>query len=277
MAASLVIAAAQSPVSPDVGANGAAIRQLIAEASAAGARLVVFCEGALSGYAKNQIERPEDWLRFDWARQEAELAAIGALCAEQGIAAVIGGAHRFSDAYPPHNCLFVFGADGRCIGRYDKRFLSHAELQGWYTPGTAPMVFEVSGYRFGCAICIECQFADVFGEYEKSGVDAVLFGSYGLPEFFGIALRAHAGLNNIWIGAATPAQEAGKGAAGIVGPDGAWCARAPERAEPGLALARLDRSDPGYDVALNKARPWRAKARQGEIYREKLPRAGRKD
>jgi hypothetical protein len=59
-----------------------------------------------------------------------------------------------------------------------------------------------------CAICIESQFAEVFGEYERLGVDGDLFSSYGIPAYFQIASRAHAGLNCIWISAATPAQKA---------------------------------------------------------------------
>jgi hypothetical protein len=29
----------------------------------------------------------------------------------------------------------------------------------------------------------------------------------------------------------------------------------------------MDRNDPGFDIALNKARPWRRVAREGSIYR----------
>jgi Predicted amidohydrolase len=268
----LVIAAAQSLVSSDIAANGAAIRQLIAGAATSGARLVVFCEGALSGYAKNQIASPQSWRNYDWAGQDAELAEIGLLCGSLGIAAIVGGAHRFSDVYPPHNSLYVLDASGSLVGRYDKRFLSNTELQSWYTPGTEPLVFDLDGYRLGCAICIESQFVEVFREYETLGVDAVLFGSYGVPEHFQIALRAHAGLNNFWIAVATASQEADKGAAGIIGPDGRWCARVDEGLGTGLVLGPLDRLDPTYDIALNKARPWRARARQGDIYREKLPK-----
>ena len=47
-------------------------------------------------------------------------------------------------------------------------------------------------------------------------------------------------------------------------------AQCPASAEPSYVIATLDRHDPAYDVALNKARPWRAKARLGEIYRERM-------
>lgn len=276
----LKIAAAQTFVSSDIAENGRAIRSMIARAAADGVRLVHFCEGALSGYGKFQIINPEDWHGFDWASQEAELRAIADLCGQHSIFAVVGGAHRLSQGYPPHNSLYVFSDTGALLTRYDKRFLSNSELGGWYTPGTEPITFGVDGYRFGCAICIESQFQEVFTEYERLGVDAVLFASYGILPYFRIALRAHAGLNCLWISAATPVQKAHKGPAGIIGPDGEWVTECAASAEPGLAMATLDRNDPTYDIPLQKARPWRSKARQGEIYREKMaddPRSGNRN
>ena len=264
------IAAAQTEVHSDIGANGRAIRDMLTRAAAEGVDLVTFCEGALSGYAKSQIIEPDRWTEFDWRAQETELRSIAALCGALGINAVVGGAHRLDASPRPHNSLYVLSAAGALATRYDKRFLSHTEISDWYTPGTEPVTFDVLGYRFGLAICIECQFPEVFGEYERLGVDAVLFASYGIPDYFQIALRAHAGLNCLWIAGATPAQKAGQGPAGIIGPDGKVIAHAPIAPQPAYALAVLDRADPNYDIALNKARPWRARARMGEIYRERM-------
>ena len=115
------------------------------------------------------------------------------------------------------------------------------------------------------------QFPEVFAEYERSAVDAVLFSSYGIPGRFDTALRAHAGLNCLWISAATPAQTVpDRAPAGIVGPDGKWAARCLPSNAAGFAEVLLDRQDPAYDIALNKARPWRRLAREGAIYRERL-------
>ncbi|CDM55785.1 MULTISPECIES: nitrilase-related carbon-nitrogen hydrolase [Rhizobium] len=108
------IAAAQTIVSPDIAGNGSAIRSMIAAAAANGARVVNFCEGALSGYSKLQMMHPDDWAGFDWQQQEAELRAIANLCGELRIFAVIGGAHRRSEGYPPHNSLYVFSDTGHC-------------------------------------------------------------------------------------------------------------------------------------------------------------------
>lgn len=263
------IAAAQTTVSASLAANGEAIRGLIAAAADEGARLVHFCEGALSGYAKAQIGHPEAWSAFDWEAQETELHAIAALCRRLRIFAVVGGAHRLSGPYPPHNSLYVLSDTGELVTRYDKRYLSNSELQGWYTPGAEAISFDVDDYRFGCAICIEAQFFEVFSGYERQGVDAVLFSSWGIPMRFLIALRAHAALNCLWISAATPAQTVGdRSPAGILGPDGKTAAHGPQAAEAAIATAMLDRDDPAYETVLRKARPWRALAREGGIYRQ---------
>ncbi|WP_312945087.1 carbon-nitrogen hydrolase family protein [Agrobacterium sp.] len=263
------IAAAQSIITPDIHENGRTIRALIVQAATQGARLVNFCEGALSGYAKAQISSPESWLDLDWTTHDAELAAIAETCKGHNIFAVIGSAHALPAPQPPHNSQYIVSDTGDLIGRYDKHFLSNTELQGWYTPGIHPVTFEVDGYRFGCLTCIEVQFPELWMGYERLGVDAMLFSSYGIRSFFQIALRAHAGFNCLWISGATPAQTAHEGPAGIIGPDGKVIAHCSVETSNQLAFATLDRNDPIFDGALHKARPWRRLARQGDIYRDK--------
>lgn len=262
------IAAAQTEVSVNIAANGANIRTILQLAADRGVRVVVFCEGALSSYAKRQITTT-DWSNYPWDIYEAELQQVADTCRQLGIYAVMGGVHRLPGR-PPHNSLFVIDDAGGLLARYDKRWLSHTELQGWYTPGVHPVVFAVDGYRFGCATCIESQFSEVFREYEEQSVDAVLFASYGIPALFQLVLPAHAALNCLWIVAATNTPAAASGAASIIGPDGAYMAQCDTTAAAGLAHAVLDRDDPAYDIPLNKARPWRASARQGDIYRERM-------
>ncbi|ERP98656.1 hypothetical protein Q669_20345 [Labrenzia sp. C1B10] len=112
-------------------------------------------------------------------------------------------------------------------------------------------------------------------EYEQLGVDAVLFGSYGIPESFQVALSAHAAINCIWISAATSAQEALKGPAGIIGPYRKWSSRSLEAEATCFTITVLDRNDPAYEIPLQKARRWLAEARLGDIYREEMVLDGR--
>lgn len=216
------------------------------------------------------MPNPRSSARTNGTPSTGRRSDIAALCGTLGIFAVIGGAHRLDAATRPHNSLYVLSASGDLLTRYDKRFLSHTEITDWYTPGTAPVIFEANGFRFGLAICIESQFPEIFSQYEALGVDAVLFGSYGIPQYFQIALRAHAGLNCLWVAGATPAQKAPEGPAGIIGPDGKVIVHCRAAAEPDFAVATLDRNNPDYDIALNKARPWRARARLGDIYRARM-------
>ena len=259
MADSFRIAVAQSRIGRDIRVNGAHIRTLLQDAAADGAKLALFPESALSGYAKAQIR---NWAELDWMLLEEELAAIGAEAARLGVTALIGAAHAVTGRRP-HNSLFVLPSGPR----YDKRYLSHTEITGWYTPGFEPVTFDRDGFAFGTTICIEVQFPELFGRYEALGVDCVLHATYGLGPVGDAILQGHAATNCLWLAVATPAN-ADDPTSGIIGPDGRWMARC--GAGVGIAIADLNRTDPRFEVALNKARPWRRVAREGRIYREAM-------
>ncbi|MEV0906221.1 carbon-nitrogen hydrolase family protein [Streptomyces hokutonensis] len=261
---SLRIATAQVMISDDARRNGPVIRRLMREAAEAGARLILFPEGCLSGYAKEQIR---DWDQVDWPAVEEELRQVAALAAELRLWVVLGSAHRLTPPHRPHNSLYVIADDGQVVDRYDKRFCSNTEILGYYTPGFAPTTFTVDGYRFGCAICIEINFPELFVEYERLGVDCLLLSAYPVDSVFEVKARAHAAINNYWLAMATPAQTSALLNSELISPDGTVLARADATTE--LVIGELDRDAPEFDIALNKARPWRAGARQGDIYRSR--------
>lgn len=258
MADTMRIAVVQSHIEADIAANGAHIRSLLDRAAARGAQLALFPEGALSGYAKAQVR---DWAQFDWPLLARELAAISAQAERLDITAVIGAAHVLPDRRP-HNSLFVLPGPLR----YDKRYLSHSEVSGWYTPGVTPLMVQEGGYVFGLTLCIEMQFPELFADYEQAGADCMLHATFGLGPVGEVILRAHAAVNCLWLAVATPANAA-EPASGIIGPDGEWMARCGGGID--LAVAELDRTDPRFHIALDKARPWRRLARQGRIYRDR--------
>lgn len=255
------IAAAQSLITANVRENGRGIRDLMQRAREQNARLVHFTEGALSGYSRSEVT---EWRSFDWAAIREELEAIAAWAGELGLWAVVGCAHRLSWQNRPHNSLYVISDTGALINRYDKRFCSNNEINNWYSPGFDPLVFSVDGFKFGCALCIEIAFPEVFSEYERSGVDCVLFSAYSSDPMYGTMLQGHAAVNNIWISLSTPAQCSPTLASGLIGPDGAFSSRCESDGQAGLTISQLDGSR--YEISLTKARPWRAIARQGQIY-----------
>jgi predicted amidohydrolase len=259
----IVLATASSLILPNVRANGAHIREMMGQARAEGAKIVHFPEGALSGYVKSEVL---DWQSVDWECIRSEIRLIAEAARVLGLWVILGCNHQLSAPNLPHNSLYIISDAGELVDRYDKRLCSHTEISGWYSPGTSPIVIDVDGYRFGFALCIEVQFPEVFMEYGRLGVDAVLLSAYARDPVFHVLAQAYAAANNLWVSVSTPAQCATDLPAAVFAPDGSLAAKGSSTGAPSYAATLLDRDDEKYDVALKKARPWRALVRKGEIY-----------
>ena len=278
MARSLRLAVAQTTVPEDpadAGAlreSGAQIRALMRDARAAGAALVQFPEGAVVYPGKYIMSSAgpgalaeADWTRANWEVIRAEAEAIAGLAAQLGLWAVFGSPHPLTPPHRPHNSLYVISPNGSVATRYDKRFLSNTELTWMYTPGSSPVVFEADGMRFGCALCIEVHFPELFAEYERLDADCVLVSVMVDDPVRPVIAQAYAALHSYWVGYSTPAQYSHSAPAGIAAPGGHWIARCPANGQPAIAVADLDgdSGDPDIDVAVRLARPWRRAARAG--------------
>ncbi|HVK42744.1 MAG TPA: carbon-nitrogen hydrolase family protein [Phenylobacterium sp.] len=266
MAEILRVAVGQSHVGLDHHENGREVRQLMRQAADLGAQLVQFPEGAISGYPSGEGKlRLAGWA-VDWAGLKAELEETAELAAELSLWVAAGANHPLTPPNRPHNSLYVIDAAGRLAARYDKRLLSHTEVTGWYTPGFEPALFRLGGFCFGLSLCIEINFPELFLDYAARGAEVVLFSSFSEDPMFGVMAQAYAAATNCWFGVSVPAQCSRAMPSGVIGPNGRWLARCPDDGSAGLVIADLDRSAPDLDLALNKARPWRTIARQGEIY-----------
>lgn len=260
------IAVAQTPITADPRRNGEAIRAQMRAAAAQGARLIQFPEGAASGYSKSEIS---DWADVDWPLLRRELEATAALAGELGVWVVLGSAHPLSAGTRPHNSLYVIDGRGRLLDRYDKRFLSNSEVNDWFSPGFRPVVFELDGIRFGCALCIEISFPEVFRGYEEAGVDAVLLSSYSDVPDDRLLTCAHAHLNKLWVSLSIPANPRHAEVSSLVaGPNGEVLAEG-QLGGPSVTLLEIDPAEARWEIELRRARPWRRKARLGEIYTDK--------
>lgn len=258
------IAIAQTSISRDVRENGQSVRRSMRDAAAAGARLVLFPEGCLSGYAKAQIT---DWGDVDWPAVRDELRGVMSLAADLGLWVALGSAHPLTPPHRPHNSVYVISDAGRIVDRYDKRLCSPTEIRHFYAPGFSPVVFDIDGFRFGCAICVEINYPELFAEYEALGVDCVLLPAYPIDTIFEVKARAHAAINNYWVAMSTPAQTAHLMNSELIAPNGDILVRVAEGSE--LIVGDLDRDDPRLHIALNAARPWRSLAREGAVYRDR--------
>ncbi len=257
------IAIAQTPVTADTASNGSFIRKQMREAAAAGARLVQFPECAASGYVKSEIG---NWRDVDWTALRGELGQTAALAGELRLWVVLGCAHPLAPQNHPHNSLYVIDDRGRLHERYDKQYLSNTEITDWFTPGFRPVVFEVDGIRFGCALCIEISFPELFRQYEEAGADAVLLSSYSNNPTDELRARAYADFNKLWVTLSIPTNSDHRGLTSLAAaPDGTVIARA-HAGSPELVMVEIDPGDEKWDIDLRRARPWRAAARAGQIY-----------
>lgn len=259
--APLRIAIAQLPISGDVIKNSQKIQDAMHKAAAGKARLIQFPEGMLTGYAKNPIQ---DWNEVDWKAVEQELTTIIALAGTLKIWVVLGSAHALTPPHWPHNSLYVISDNGELVNRYDKRIISHTEVTQFYTAGSEPVIFDVDGYRFGCMICVEINFPELFTEYNRLGVDCLLLSAYPEATIFHLKARAHASINCYWISLAVPSDSTHLMSSGLIGPDGEVIHSAELDEE--VMFAELDRHNPAYDIALTKARPWRASVASDPAY-----------
>jgi len=250
--APLRIAIAQLPITGDIAQNAKKIKAAMREAAEGHARLIQFPEGMLTGYAKHPIM---DWNEVNWHANHDELASIMKLAAELKLWVVLGAAHQLTPPHWPHNSLYIISDRGELLNRYDKRVISHTEVTKFYTAGSEPVIFDVDGYRFGCMICVEINFPKLFMEYAHLGVDCLLLSAYPEAEIFYLKARAHAAIHCYWVSLSVPTDTAHLMSSALIGPNGQTI-NAIETKE-GVVFAELDRSAPQFDLALNKARPWR--------------------
>jgi predicted amidohydrolase len=256
--------------------GGREIRRLMREAHAAGARLVHFPEGATCSPHKRimSIDGPEkvgpaDWERAQWDVLQQELNETAALARELQIWIALGSVHRLTPPHRPHNSLYIISEQGEIVTRYDERMLSQTKLDFMYTPGSIPVTFQIDGLRFGCSVGMECQFTEVFSEYERLDVDCVLFSTAGPgtpnhKELFANQAQTIAATNSYWVSYAAPAQNEGV-PSGLISPDGEWLGQCLQQGKPEVTVVDLNDGEP------NLARAWRRKVRAG-IYDPHLAR-----
>lgn len=226
----LRVGAAQFPVGRGPASNADEVCSLVEASRAAGARLVVFPETALSGYTPAEFP---DLSAFDWEALEGATERVREAAAAAGLWVVLGTVTRSGDPDRPRNSALVLAPDGSVHGRYDKRLLARTEL-AHFEPGTSPLLFEVDGYRCGLAICHEWRYPEVFREYARLGADAVLHcwydGAYeaeaweregrGLMEVIPATARAHAVCNHLWVVGSNTSRAHSAFAPFVVRPDG---------------------------------------------------------
>ena len=287
----LQVATSQLPVGGEPVRNAAYVRRHMRRARDAGADVVHFCEGALSGYAGTDLP---SFRGFDWQDLRGQTERILDLAAELGLWVLLGSSHPLSGRRKPHNCVYVIDDKGRIVERYDKRFCSgdRAGKTGdlaHYTPGDHFSTFRIRGIRCGVLICYDYRFPELYREYKRRGVQ-VIFHSYHTgnvpparlrsiqrqvgepfhrlnagttyPEItMPASMRAAAASNHVWISCANSSARYSCWPAFFVRADGVVTGRL-RRHAAGILLSEVDTDAPLYEAT----HAWRSRALRGELH-----------
>jgi predicted amidohydrolase len=101
------------------------------------------------------------------------VSALRELAIDNSIAVI--GSFRERSSPLPLNTSVAIGTSGEVLAKYSKCHLfSPAGEDQRYSPGTTLSVFDISGMRFGIAICYDLRFSSVFEGYVDLGADAVI-------------------------------------------------------------------------------------------------------
>jgi predicted amidohydrolase len=289
----LKVATCQFPVSADIGSNLRYIKRQMGLAQRAGARVVHFPEGSLSGYAGTDFESFAD---FDWDRLHDATVEVAEHAHRLQVWAVLGSAHRTSNAHKPHNSSYVVDDSGQIAERYDKRFCSGGpdERSGdlaHYTPGDHFSVWTIDGVSCGALICYDYRFPELYREYKKLGVQLMFHSFHAAhasaeriaevgkaigPEFKKLnraathtypgitmpaAMTTAAACNHVWISCPNSSAPQSCWAAFLVRADGVTTGRL-RRNVPGVLVSSVDTEQELYDSTA----PWRERAMGGVLH-----------
>lgn len=139
--------------------------RLMGKAKKQEADVILFPEGALSGYA------PAHNLSFGvefWSL----LSRFTEIIAEKAKALklwVIFGTVRKNQGRSPFNSLTVLDSEGRIAGHYDKNRLYKNE-EAIFTAGEKSLSLNIKGHKCGFLICYDNCFPELYSHYKSEGV-----------------------------------------------------------------------------------------------------------
>lgn len=170
-----LVAALQMNSLPDVAANLQQAEQLVADAAAQGAKLLLL---------------PEMFLTLDGkqypalAQNHQLLEQIAAWARQYGVWLVVGAMPQPTPDGDPRvrSASLVFNAQGKQVARYDKIHLFDAKVddtKGQYqeskhfAPGTDIVVVDTPMGKLGLAICFDLRFPTLFQRLRHAGAEII--------------------------------------------------------------------------------------------------------
>ena len=209
----LVIAVAQPLCVPyDVAANATTHAATV---NAARARVVVFPELSLTGY---ELDAPAI------VAEDPLLNPIVEACAETGSVALAGAPVR-GKAGRSHIATVAIDGTGATVA-YRKMWLGTEESHR-FSPGPAPAVLDVDGWRLGLAICKDTGVPEHAHDTTALGIDAYVAGTVKSPDEGAVQderARRVAMEHRIWVAIASFAGATGGGYTTTAGRSAIWAA-----------------------------------------------------
>src|SRR5215471_4400257 len=178
---SLVVAAVQMSSQDDVHQNLIRAEELIQEAAARGARLVVLPENfAYMGPEQGKREIAERVV----GEEHGPILTRIARAAERGGTFVVAGGmpERSGDVERPYNTAAVIGPDGSLVARYRKLHLFDVDVgdgqsyreSASTSAGNEPVVVDLAGFRVGLSICYDLRFPELYRGLTDRGAETVV-------------------------------------------------------------------------------------------------------
>jgi predicted amidohydrolase len=213
----------------DAAYNLEQIRARVREAAGRGARLVVFPECALTGYAFNS--RADAWPHAE-TLPGPSTESLAADCRELQVHVAVGMLERGGNGELYNACALV-GGNG-LVATYRKAHLPYLGVDRFATPGDRPFaVHDLGGLRVGMLICYDDSFPEAARCLMLHGADLILLptnwpsGAAAVAKFL---VPARALENHVYYAAVNRVGEEGGfrfiGRSRIVGPDGETLASA---------------------------------------------------
>jgi deaminated glutathione amidase len=277
----LRVASCQFSVEADIAHNRHYVLSQIREAADEGARVVHFCETALSGYAGVDIP---DISALDWDQLRAATEEVQAAAAQHKVWVLLGSTHRLTGANRPHNSVYVINDHGRIVDRYDKRFCTgtcgpQPEMDlVHYTPGNRATLFDIDGYRCGALICYDYRFPELYRELKRQGAEVVFHSFHNArrdrqthdhgniwKDIVPATMMCHAATNYVWISATNSAAKYSSWPTFFVRPDGRISGRMRAHT-PGVLISDVAPSPDIWDAPG----PWRERALAGQLHSGEL-------
>jgi N-carbamoylputrescine amidase len=172
----ITVAALQTALADDVAANTARIVELVREAHAKGARVILPSE-LFEGHYFCRTQREEDFARARPAENHPTLRRFAELAHELGVVIPVS---FFEKAGPEHyNSIAVFDADGRNLGIYRKSHIPDGpgyQEKFFFKPGnTGFRAFPTKFGTLGVAICWDQWFPEAARAMTLAGADVLFY------------------------------------------------------------------------------------------------------